>query len=111
MLVASFIAESNGMLVHTVGASGVTMGLMLAYGVMFPNRRLMLVLPPMEVSSRTLVIAMVAISVIAGVTGTMQGIAHFAHLGGMLFGWLLLRYWSGKPPFGKRKPPRPRLVR
>jgi membrane associated rhomboid family serine protease len=49
--------------------------------------------------------------VIAGVTGTMQGIAHFAHLGGMLFGWLLLRYWSGKPPFGKRKPPRPRLVR
>jgi membrane associated rhomboid family serine protease len=44
-----------------------------------------------------------------GVTGTLQGVAHFAHLGGMLFGWLLLRYWSGKPPFGKRKPQRPHL--
>jgi len=51
------------------------------------------------------------IELVAGVTGTMQGIAHFAHLGGMLFGWLLLRYWQGKPPFKKRKPPRPRLVR
>jgi membrane associated rhomboid family serine protease len=39
------------------------------------------------------------------------GIAHFAHLGGMLFGWLVIRYWRGQPPFGRRGPPRPRIVR
>jgi membrane associated rhomboid family serine protease len=43
------------------------------------------------------------------VTGTAAGIAHFAHLGGMLFGWLLLRYWRGQPPFSRRKPPPPKF--
>ena len=47
-----------------------------------------------------------------GVTNTMPGVAHFAHLGGMLFGWLLIRYWRGQPPFGRRKgPPKMRVVR
>ncbi|HEY5613823.1 MAG TPA: DUF1751 domain-containing protein, partial [Lysobacter sp.] len=44
-------------------------------------------------------------------TNTMPGVAHFAHLGGMLFGWLLIRYWRGQPPFGRRGPPRMRIVR
>ena len=44
-----------------------------------------------------------ALSLLMGVTGTMGGIAHFAHLGGMLFGWLLIRYWAGKPPFQKKR--------
>ena len=37
------------------------------------------------------------------------GVAHFAHLGGMIFGWLMIRYWRGQPPFGKRRPPGPRM--
>ena len=45
-----------------------------------------------------------------GLTGLQPGVAHFAHLGGMLFGWLLIRYWRGQPPFGgRRKPPPPRM--
>ena len=46
-----------------------------------------------------------------GITNTMPGVAHFAHLGGMLFGWLLIRYWRGQPPFGRKGPPRMRVVR
>src|SRR5918993_3839156 len=95
----------------TVGASGGVFGLLLAYGLLFPHERVMLLLPPVEMSARTLVIVFGVISLLMGVTGTAQGIAHFAHLGGMLFGWLLLRYWRGQPPFNKRRPPGPRLVR
>jgi membrane associated rhomboid family serine protease len=62
----------------------------------------------MEVSVRTMVLIFGGITLLMGVTGTAQGIAHFAHLGGMLFGFLLLRSWQGKPPFGKRKPPPPK---
>ncbi|MDQ3510271.1 MAG: DUF1751 domain-containing protein, partial [Pseudomonadota bacterium] len=43
-------------------------------------------------------------------SGLQPGVAHLAHLGGMLFGWLLIRYWRGQPPFGRRDPPRPRIV-
>jgi membrane associated rhomboid family serine protease len=57
------------------------------------------------------VIVFGVIELVLGVTGTAAGIAHFAHLGGMLFGWLLIRYWRGQPPFKRRPPPRPRLVR
>jgi membrane associated rhomboid family serine protease len=42
------------------------------------------------------------VSLLFGVTGTQAGVAHFAHLGGMLFGWLLIRYWRGQPPFKPR---------
>ena len=61
--------------------------------------------------ARTLVIVYGAIELMLGFTGWQPGVAHFAHLGGMLFGWLLIRYWRGQPPFGKPKPPRPRIVR
>ena len=44
-----------------------------------------------------------ALSLLMGVTGTAGGIAHFAHLGGMLFGWLLIRYWRGQPPFAQKR--------
>ncbi len=96
----------------TVGASGGIFGILLAYAMFFPRDRMIIIPIPVPISARTLVIVYGAISLLAGITGTMQGVAHFAHLGGMLFGWLLLRYWSGKPPFGKkkRKPPDLRRV-
>jgi membrane associated rhomboid family serine protease len=91
-----------------VGASGAIYGVLLAWAVMWPHDRVLMILPPMEVSVRTMVLIFGGLELFMGVTGTMQGVAHFAHLGGMLFGWLLLRYWQGKPPFGKRRPPPPK---
>jgi membrane associated rhomboid family serine protease len=93
----------------TVGASGGIFGLLLAYGMLFPNQRMMLIIPPIPMKARTFVIIFAVISLVMGVTGTQAGIAHFAHLGGMLFGWLMIRYWRGQPPFNK--PRGPRLVR
>jgi len=93
-------------LVPTVGASGGVFGLLLAYGLLFPNQRVMLLFPPIPMKARTLVIVYGVISLLFGITGTQSGVAHFAHLGGMLFGWLLIRYWQGRPPFGGNRPHR-----
>ena len=79
----------------TVGASGGVYGLLLAYGLYFPNRQLMLLIPPIPMRARTFVIVFAVIALVLGVTGTADGIAHFAHLGGMLGGWLMLRYRRG----------------
>ena len=89
----------------TLGASGGIFGLLLAYGLLFPNQRVMLLIPPIPMKARTLVLLYGVIELFMGVTGRMPGVAHFAHLGGMLFGWLLIRYWRGQPPFGKRRRP------
>jgi membrane associated rhomboid family serine protease len=86
-----------------IGASGGVFGLLLAYGMLFPKQRVMLLFPPIPMDARTLVIGYGVIELLTGVWGT-GNVAHFAHLGGMLFGWLLIRYWRGQPPF--RKPPR-----
>jgi len=95
--------------IPTIGASGGVFGLLLGYGMLFPRDRVMLLIPPIPMSARTLVIVFGLIELFLGVTGTQAGVAHFAHLGGLLFGWLLIRYWRGQPPFSKRKPPPPRF--
>ncbi len=86
----------------TVGASGALFGLLLAFGMMFPNRRIMLIFPPIPMKAKTFVIVFGGLELFFGVTGTQQGVAHFAHLGGMLGGYLMIRYWRGQPPFGRR---------
>lgn len=93
----------------TLGASGGVFGLLLAYGMLFPHQRVMLLIPPVPMKARTLVIVYGAIELLLGVTGTAPGIAHFAHLGGMLFGWLLIRHWRRRPPGGRGRP-RMRIV-
>ncbi len=85
-----------------LGASGGVFGLLLAYGMLFPNQRVMLLFPPIPMKARTFVIVFGVAELVFGFTGWQPGIAHFAHLGGMLFGWLLIRYWRGQPPFGGR---------
>lgn len=92
----------------TVGASGGVFGLLLAYGMLFPNQRVMLLFPPIPMKARTLVIVYGLFELGLGITGLQPGVAHFAHLGGMLFGWLLIRHWRGRPKVGG---PGPRLVR
>ena len=103
LLVVSWGVRNGGGFFPTVGASGGVFGLLLAYGMMFPNQRVMLLIPPVPMKARTLVIVYGLIELVLGVTGTRSGVAHFAHLGGMLFGWLLIRHWRGQPPFGGRR--------
>jgi membrane associated rhomboid family serine protease len=111
LAVASWTVFEGGPVYPTIGASGGVFGLLLAYGMLFPNQRLMLLIPPIPMKARTLVIVYGAIELLLGFTGWQPGVAHFAHLGGMLFGWLLIRYWRGQPPFGRGGPRGPRIVR
>lgn len=111
LAVGAWTMSQGGVAYPTVGASGGVFGLLLAYGMLFPNQRVMLLIPPIPMKARTLVIVYGAIELLLGFSGYQPGVAHFAHLGGMLFGWFLIRYWRGQPPFGRRGPPRPRIVR
>ena len=79
----------------TVGASGSVFGLLLAFGMMFPDSKIYIyfLLP---IKAKWFVIIYGAIELFYGVSGTQSGVAHFAHLGGMLFGFLLIRYWKSK---------------
>jgi membrane associated rhomboid family serine protease len=87
--------------VPMVGASGGIYGLLLAFGMYFPQRRVMLLFPPIPMRARTFVVAFAAIELVLGVTQTAAGVAHFAHLGGMLGGWLTIQYRRGGFPFRK----------
>lgn len=112
LVVGWWTLSHGGQAYPTLGASGGIFGLLLAYGMMFPNQRVMLLFPPIPMKARTLVILYAVAELLFGLNGWQPGVAHFAHLGGMLFGWLLIRYWSGKPPFGRRRrSPRMRVVR
>jgi len=91
-----------GSVFPTVGASGGLFGLLLAFGMMFPNRIIMPLFPPIPMKARTFVAIFGGLELLFGVTGTVSGVAHFAHLGGMLGGFLMIRYWRGQPPFGRR---------
>ena len=93
-------AMVTGGIYPTIGASGGVFGLLLAYAKFFPNNRVVLLIPPIPMSARTFVVAYAAIELFLGVTGTQEGVAHFAHLGGLIGGYLLLRYWrSGSRPY------------
>jgi len=97
LLVVS-LAAKQGAIYPTIGASGGVFGLLLAFGMSFPNERLLLIFPPIALKAKWLVLIFGGIELWAGVTGTEAGVAHFAHLGGMLFGFVLLRYWRQHPP-------------
>jgi membrane associated rhomboid family serine protease len=91
LAVAGMALAGGGIAHPVVGASGGVFGLLLAFGMRYPDVRLMLLFPPMAVRARTFVIGYGVVELVAGVTGTAEGVAHFAHLGGMLTGYLLLR--------------------
>ncbi|GAB3387921.1 rhomboid family intramembrane serine protease [Lysobacter fragariae] len=116
LLVGWWTMSQGGDAYPTLGASGGIFGLLLAYGMLFPNQRVMLLFPPIPMKARTLVILYAVAELLLGLNGWQPGVAHFAHLGGMLFGWLMIRYWRGQPPFGggrgggRRKPRHLRIV-
>mgnify|MGYP003341672526 CR=1 FL=1 len=91
-----------GSFAPTSGISGGLFALLLAYGMLFPDRTIMPLFPPIPMKARTFVLVFGLIELGMGVAG-MMGVAHFAHLGGMLGGWLMIRYWRGQPPFPRRR--------
>ena len=78
----------------TVGASGAVYGLLLAYGMLHPNNTIMLMFPPIALKAKWFVVIYGVIELFAGIASSGGGVAHYAHLGGMLWGFLLLRYWK-----------------
>jgi membrane associated rhomboid family serine protease len=89
------VAMVSGAIYPTIGASGGVFGLLLAYAMYFPHNRVMLLFPPIPMPARTFVVLYAVLELFLGVTGSQEGVAHFAHLGGMIGAWLLLRYWRG----------------
>ena len=87
------VSLSSGPPAATVGASGGVFGVLLAFGLMFPHRTVMLIFPPIPMPAWVAVALFGGFELLNGVFGTLNGIAHFAHLGGMLGAWLLLRRW------------------
>ncbi len=77
-----------------IGASGAVFGVLLAFGMMYPNSIIMLLIPPIPIKAKYFVIGYGVIELLLGVTGNQSGVAHFAHVGGMIFGFFLLRYWK-----------------
>ena len=97
------MAALTGAQYPTVGASGGLFGLLLAFGMTFPNRMIVPLIPPIPMKAKYFVALYGGLELLLGVTGTQQGVAHFAHLGGMLGGFLMIRYWRGQAPFGRRR--------
>ena len=90
---AQYILMSGG----TVGASGCVFGILIGFGALFPNERLFIIPFPFPIKAKWLVIGYIAIEVFSALTGPGDGIAHTAHLGGALFGFLIIRYWNKHP--------------
>ena len=87
----------------TIGASGGLFGLLAGFAIVFPRRTITPLIPPIPMPAWLFVTLYGAIELMLGVTGSAAGVAHFAHLGGLLGGWLVIRYWRGRPPFGRRR--------
>jgi membrane associated rhomboid family serine protease len=92
-IVQLVVAALQGGIYPTVGASGGVFGILLAFGMIFPNRMVMLIFPPIPMKAKYLVILFGVMELYFGVTGREPGVANFAHLGGMAFGFMLLQRW------------------
>ncbi|MFI3286297.1 MAG: rhomboid family intramembrane serine protease [Rikenellaceae bacterium] len=93
-LIQLAVSGASGAFTPTVGASGSVFGLLLAFGVLFPNQVIMLLIPPIPIKAKWFVMIYGVIELFLGVSGRQVGVAHFAHLGGMIWGYMLLMYWK-----------------
>lgn len=91
---SDIMAVRNIIFVPTVGASGAVYGVLLGFAMLYPDTILRLWFPPIALKAKWLVIIFGAIEIVLGITSTGAGIAHFAHLGGLIFGFILLMYWK-----------------
>jgi membrane associated rhomboid family serine protease len=90
------VSGVTGAYYPTIGASGAVFGLLLAFATMFPQRMIMPLFPPIPMRAPVFAALYGVLELVLGVTGTQAGVAHFAHLGGMAGGFLLIRYWRAK---------------
>lgn len=91
------VQQLSGESYPTIGASGGVFGLLLAYGVMFPNNRIFLIFLPIPIKAKWFVLIYGGLELVFGIAKAMPQIAHFAHLGGLLFGAAVLWYWGWRP--------------
>lgn len=89
-------------LLTTVGASGAIYAVMLAFGMTFPDERIFIFPIPFPIKSKWFVVICVGIELVSSISTTSDGVAHLAHLGGMLFGYILIRYWRKHPYINPR---------
>lgn len=80
--------------IGVVGASGAVFGILLAFGMLFPNTELMLLFPPIPIKAKVFVLIYGAIELYMGLQNANDNVAHFAHLGGMIFGYFILKFWQ-----------------
>ncbi len=93
LLVQQVLLQKGIAAAPVIGASGGTFGVLMAFAYLYPDSRLYLLIPPMPVRAKWFVVGYGLVELLFGVTGTANGIAHFAHLGGLFTGYLLVRYW------------------
>ena len=96
-IVQVIVAGTQGAIYPTIGASGGVFGILLAFAMAFPNRVIVLLFPPIPMKAKYFVIMYGLLELYLGLSGRAPGIANFAHLGGMLFGFLLIQYWRNAP--------------
>ena len=87
-------------MMYTVGASGAIYGLLLAFGMLFPEERMFIIPIPVPIKAKWIVIGSVVVELFSAIGTSNDGVAHLAHLGGMLFGFILIRYWKKHPYSG-----------
>lgn len=92
------VRYASGGFYPTIGASGGVFGILLAFAMLFPRERLILLFPPVPMPAWVFVAGYAVLELFFGVTGTASGIAHFAHLGGMLGGLVLMLLWRRRLP-------------
>ena len=96
------IEYTNLLRTPMVGASGAIYGILVAFAMLYPQARMTLIFPPVTLDAKWMVLIFIGIELLTGITGTQMGIAHFAHLGGALFGFLLILYWRKRGELWRR---------
>ncbi len=92
-IVQLLVAGTQGGIYPTIGASGGVFGILLAFAMAFPNRVIMLLFPPIPMKAKYFVLMYGLLELYLGLSGRAPGVANFAHLGGMFFGFMLIQYW------------------
>ena len=95
-LVHIVVQYMTGSFALTVGASGAIYGILMGYAMLYPDSVMTLIFPPISMKAKWFVLIFAGIELLMGITGTQAGVAHFAHLGGLVFGYLLILYWKKK---------------
>lgn len=98
-IIGSGIANALLSNAPAIGISGAVYGLLVAYGMMWPNHTIQLILPPIPMKAKYFVMIFAGIALISSINPRNDGIAHIAHLGGAITGFLLIQFWRKKPPF------------